>query len=215
MYTNQTEICNEQRKIIGIEPVIDMKNFVILLLADLASKSPIIHYNNPNIKTACLNIDYKKTIQDIMYEENGWGIEFASLINIYSYYEFQLEWEKKLGSTIKKVLYELNKQPELDFKNDKIRINFTEEEIKKIKNRYDNETLSIMDHFSNLIQSSVFDRKANIEINNLLISDARYLHNLENLSLKTKYKNEIKLTKPSTKSKKKVKRSIIKKLLYK
>ena len=34
-------IKEEQRKIIGIEPVIDMKHFVILLLADLASKSHI------------------------------------------------------------------------------------------------------------------------------------------------------------------------------
>lgn len=195
MYTNQTDICNEQKKIIGIEPVVDMKSFVILLLADLASKSPIIHFDNPNIKTACLSIDYKKIIEGIMYEKNGWGIKFATIINIYSYYEFQLEWENKLGLTLEKVLIKLNKKLNLDFINDKILIDFTEEEIKKIKNKYDQETLRNMDHFSNLISSPVYDRKANIEINNLLKSKCRYTHHVNNLTLKTKYQNQINLIK--------------------
>ena len=35
-YSNKRAIIEEQRYLIGIEPVVDMKNFVLLLLADLA-----------------------------------------------------------------------------------------------------------------------------------------------------------------------------------
>ena len=82
MYQERSNIKKEQQQIIGIVPAIDMKHFVLLLLADLASKSPIIYFNDCNIKTACLSSDYKRIIQDIMYQENGWGIKFAELIDI-------------------------------------------------------------------------------------------------------------------------------------
>lgn len=34
----------------------------------------------------------------------------TQLINISSYYEFQLDWERKLGKTIENVVKELNKE---------------------------------------------------------------------------------------------------------
>lgn len=49
-------IINEQKSIIGIKPVVDMKHFVMLLLADLASKSPIVYFDDCDIKTACLEL---------------------------------------------------------------------------------------------------------------------------------------------------------------
>ena len=167
MYKDREKIKEEQRKIIGIEPVIDMKNFVLLLLADLASKSHVIYFNGNKNKTACLSTEYKKIIEDIMYQENGWGIRFATLINIHAYYEFQTDWEKKLGKTIEKVIKELNKEFVYNFENDRIEIEFTPEEINNIKKNYDEETLTIMEHFSNLINDSIFTRTWNIEMNDM------------------------------------------------
>jgi len=173
-----------------------MRNFIILLLADLASKSLIHHFDNSEIKTACLRTDYKRIIEDIMYEENGWGIKFATLINIYSYYEFQLDWERKFASTLKEVLVELNKTIEFDFENDSIRVDFTSEEIEAIKSQYDEETLSNMDHFSNLIDDIIFTRNFKLNVKDMKRDDARFKHHLEDLSIKTTYANKIKLAKP-------------------
>jgi hypothetical protein len=158
MLNEAEKIKKEEQQIIGIIPVVDMKNFVLLMLADLASKSKI-HYFNNNIKIACLSTNYKEIIEDIMYEGNGWGIEFASLIDIYSYYEKQQDWEQELGCTIQEVLEELNKELRYDFEYDNIEIDFKEEEIDSIKNNYDEETLEVMDHFTNLMSSPIFDRR--------------------------------------------------------
>jgi len=167
MYRNQEKIREEQRKIIGIEPVIDMKHFVLLLLADLASKTQIIYLNDNKNKIACLSTEYKKIIEDIMYQENGWGIRFATLINIHTYYEFQSDWKKKLGKTIEKVIKELNKEFVYNFENDRIEIEFTKEEINDIKSNYDEETLTIMDHFTNLINDTTFTRNWDLEMNDM------------------------------------------------
>ncbi len=193
MYRDRKNIKEEQRKIIGIEPVIDMKHFALLLLADLASKSHIHYFNKPNIKTAYLSAEYKKIIKDIMYEENGWGIKFAQIININSYYEFQTNWEKKLGTTIEKILKELNKEFIYDFENDGILVDFTKEEIDLIKSNYDYEVLTVMDHFSNLLNHSTFTKTWQIEMNDIKRSNARYAHYLEELSLRTNYKKKVKL----------------------
>ena len=144
---------DEQRKIIGIEPSIDIKHFALLLLVDLASKSQIIYFDSAreNIKTACIPFDYKEIISEIMYEENGWGIEFAELINIHSYYEFQMDWEQKLGRKISEVIKELNKEIVCDFEYEYFNIDFTVDEIERIKSDYDQKVLDVMDHFSNFI----------------------------------------------------------------
>lgn len=186
---NQNEIRKEQEQIIGIIPVMDMRNFVKLLLADLASKSKI--YKTNGNKYAHLSTDYKKIIEDIMYEENGWGIRFATLINIHTYYEFQSEWEQKLGRTLKKVLTELNKKMEFDYENDKIIIEFTKEEIDIIKSQYDVETLEVMDHFSNLMDNIIFKRNYGLTRREMDRSVARYQNHLEDLKLRTKYSQKV------------------------
>ena len=181
MYMTPHNIKEEQRKNIGIEPVVDMKHFLILLLADLASKSPIVDFDNPDQNIACLSIDYKKIIESIMYEENGWGIKFATLINIHSYYEYQQEWESKLGRTLNKVLIELNKNPRYDFEDDDIEIYFEDDEIKSIKSNYDEETLAVMDHFSNLMASLTIERKLEIETREMNRTRERQNYNIETL----------------------------------
>lgn len=192
-----------------------MKHFVMLLLADLASKSPIHSFDDKNIKTICLSAYYKEIIEDIMYQENSWEIKFAELINISSYYEYQINWEEKLTRMIKKVCSELNKEPYLDFENETIRIDFTKEEIDNIKNMYDEHTLETMDHFSNLMYAPDFRRNFKIESKEFNRNNARWQSHMEDLKLRTMYSNELKLAKPLTKLDKKEVKSLIKQLFDK
>ena len=162
-YYNKKNIIEEQRYLIGIEPVVDMKNFVLLLLADLARKTKIHDFQNPNLKVALLPLEYRDIIEKIMYEENGWGMEFSSIIPIYSYYENQREWECKLGKMIKSVLNEENLEHDFDLEYNCIRVYFTEDEINEIRSKCDSMLLEVMDHFSNLVSSYTFSRNAKIE----------------------------------------------------
>ena len=171
-YYNKRDIIEEQRYLIGIEPVVDMKNFVLLLLADLARKTKIHDFQNPNLKVASLPLEYCDIIEKIMYEENGWGTKFASIIPIYYYYENQREWECKLGEAIETILIEESKTTtendfelysDFDLKYDCIYVYFTEDEINEIRSRCDSMLLEVMDHFSNLVSSYNFSRNAKIE----------------------------------------------------
>ena len=162
-YSNKRDIIEEQRNLIGIEPVVDMKNFVLLLLADLARKTKVYDFQNPNLKVALLPLEYRDIIEKIMYEENGWGTKFASIIPIYYYYENQREWECKLGKMIKSVLNEENLEHDFDLEYNCIRVYFTEDRINEIRSRCDSMLLEVMDHFSNLVSSYTFSRNAKIE----------------------------------------------------
>lgn len=146
---------------IDITPIVDMKGFVTLLLADLASRETLYIFNGPNKKQASLPMDYKSRIEQIMYMDNGNGIKFSKLINIEDYYEHQIKWEQELGKTISDVINELGKKEQTTYnlETDTIEIIFTEEEIEKIKSRYDRETLEIMNDFSRSIDDYTLDRK--------------------------------------------------------
>lgn len=157
--TNMKEIQEDIGHFFDITPVIDMRHFVLLLPADLASKSKTV----PNDNIAYLPMDYKQRIQDIMLEANGWEIHFSKLIPIETYYEYQRKYEEKLGKMLKKVIQELRKPIEYDIENEVIKIPFTKEEIEKIKNDYDSETLKIMDHFTNLISNYSFSRNYELD----------------------------------------------------
>ena len=150
---------------IDITPVVDMKGFVTLLLADLASKNTLYVFNGPNKKQASLPMDYKNRIEKIMYADNEWGIKFSRLLDINEYYENQSDWEQELGKTISNVINELGKKDQTTYnlELDTIEIPFTNEEIEKIKSRYDEEILEIMDHFSNLIADYAFSRKFKVD----------------------------------------------------
>lgn len=186
----------ENKKNIGIEPVIDMKHFVLLLLADLASKSPILHFDGSNTQTACLGTDYKRIIEEIMYAENGWGIKFAELIDICSYYEYQIEYEEKLARMIKQVCSELNKEYYFDIENDRIRIDFTNDEIENIKNMYDEHVLETMSHFTKLMSAPAFSRKFNMEMKELSRSRDRWESHIQDLNLRATYSNKLTIAKP-------------------
>ena len=204
-YYNKRDIIEEQRNLIGIEPVVDMKNFVLLLLADLARKTKIHDFQNPNLKVALLPLEYRDIIEKIMYEENGWGTKFASIIPIYYYYENQREWECKLGKMIKSVLNEENLEHDFDLEYNCIRVYFTEDRINEIRSKSDSMLLEVMDHFSNLVSSYTFSRNAKIEdresermMNRLeyeigkCSSNARAIENASHESVFTKSKTMVK-----------------------
>ena len=92
MYKEKNKIIKEQKSIIGIEPIMDLEGFMLLLLTDLASKSNVHYLADENIKTACISSEYKRIIEKIMYDENNLTLEFASLFDINKCYEEQLEW---------------------------------------------------------------------------------------------------------------------------
>ena len=190
MYNNRKKIRAEQRKIIGIEPVIDMKHFVELLLVDLASKSPFTNKQDKNIKTSCLSTDYKQVIQDIMYDEE-FGNKFTEIINVHTYYEYQLAWEKKLGNTLEKYLKESKKEINYDFENDCIIVDFTKEEIENIKSKYDQKTLNDMCFFANLMSVHLFDRIHDIELRDIKRNTNRHEHHLKDLKLRVKYSEKV------------------------
>lgn len=195
MNITRNRIKKEQEEFIGVIPIMDMKHFIMLLLADLASKSKIYHLDGSKTKTACLSTDYKRIIEDIMYQENEWGIKFAELINIYSYYEFQAEWEAKFGKKLRKVLDELNKEFYYDFERDVIEIEFAEEEIDNIKKMYDEKTLQVMDHFTNLIDSYSFSRKSKLDNKIYNRTESRYKYEREELKKRAEYASKLKIAK--------------------
>lgn len=162
-YSNKKDIIEEQRYLIGIEPVVDMKGFVLLLLADLARKTKIHDFQNPNLKVASLPLEYCNIIEKIMYKENGWGMEFSSIIPIYFYYENQRVWECKLGKMIKFVLKDKNLEHDFDLEYNCIHVYFTEEQMNEIRKECDSVLLEVMDHFSSLVSSYAFSRDAKIE----------------------------------------------------
>ena len=170
-------IIAEQKHIIGIEPVMDINNFALLLLADMASKSKIFYSDKRNSMTASLPLNYCEIIEKIMYEENGWGIKFAELIDIYSYYENQSDWEMELGATISKILQDEKLKSDLDLECSHLNIHFTKAQIEEIKSRFDEEALDIMDHFSNLLGAYVYTRQWSIESNEMTRNSNRYQYN--------------------------------------
>ena len=199
-YSNKRDIIEEQRYLIGIEPVVDMKNFVLLLLADLARKTKVYDFQNSNLKVASLPLEYCDIIEKIMYEENGWGMKFSSIIPIYYYYENQREWECKLGKMIKSVLNEENLEHDFDLEYNCIRVYFTEDRINEIRSKSDSMLLDVIDHFSYLVSSCLFDRDAKIGNKELQRIESRLKYEIGKCSSNAraieKASHESMLTKP-------------------
>lgn len=81
-YSNKRDIIEEQRYLIGIEPVVDMKNFVLLLLADLARKTKIHDFQNPNLKVALLPLEYRDIIEKLCMKK------MAGVLNLHLLFLF-------------------------------------------------------------------------------------------------------------------------------
>lgn len=137
----------------------DIKDFTYLLLAMLANKSKVINLKDKSIRTVSLPNTYKESIEKIMYQGNGWDEEFSILIDTEEYFSNHYKWEDKFSRCLKEVLKELNKDVEYDVVNDRIYIDFKQEEIDNILIKFQNEEINdVMDHFSNLVVDFVFTR---------------------------------------------------------
>jgi len=137
----------------------DIKDFTYLLLAMLADKSKVINLNDKSIRTISLPNTYKESIEKIMYQGNGWDEEFSVLIDTEEYFANHYKWEDKFSRCLKEVLKEMDKKVEYDVFNDRIYIDFKQEEIDNILIKFQNEEINdAMNHFSNLVPDFVFTR---------------------------------------------------------
>ena len=138
----------------------DIKDFTYLLLAMLADKSKTINLINRDVKTISMPNTFKETIEQIMYQGNGWAEKFSVLIDTEEYFYNNYAWEEKFSRCLKAVLQDLKKTVSYDLVYDCIEIEFKQEEIDAILGKYTDEKINEeMDHFSNLLVSYVFTRR--------------------------------------------------------
>ena len=133
--------------------LLEQSRFAELFLATLAYKTSIIYFYKTNKKMAQLPSDFKKTIETIMFCENGWGIRFSTLLDSEKYYKNQYGWENDFSNAISTYLKGKNKSIEYDFFHDAVLIQFTDQEISEIRSLYDEDILGIVDHFVSLVQN--------------------------------------------------------------
>ena len=143
----------------NVEPLVDMKCFVELLLADLASKDTKIFTGNSGYRTASLSADYKDLFETIIYKKEL-GREFSCFIDLDFYYSNQLIWELEFKYEIIKFANKPNKIIKTDINNNTIEIDLTLDEINKIKSQYDKDLLEKMDYLTDLLDI-LKDEKAN------------------------------------------------------
>lgn len=137
----------------------DIKDFTYLLLAMLADKSKVINLKDKSVRTISLPNTYKESIEKIMYQGNGWEKDFSILIDTEEYFANHYKWEDRFSRCLKEVLKELDKKVEYDVVNDRLYIDFKQEEIDNILVRFQDEEINDkMDHFSNLVTDFVFTR---------------------------------------------------------
>lgn len=139
---------------------LSINEFVYLLLATLAQNPKIFDMKDRSKKIISLPIQYKQIIENMLCADNGWKEEFSVLIDTEEYFENHFAWEMELAITLKQSLIELEKTYEYDFEYDRIRINFTQNEIDMIMSKYPDEELrNVMDHFANLLVDYIYTRE--------------------------------------------------------
>lgn len=171
---------------------LNLNDFVYLMLAHLASNSPIIDLNNPSNKYICLPATYKQIIENILYAKNGWYNDFSSLINMDEYFEDHFLWEQQMSEELKNVLNNLDKKMEYDFERDNILIIITENELSEIRKKYNNEEINNkMDHFTNLLTSYTYTREYQKNIANNSSATAKKQESKIKLKILEKVKQKI------------------------
>lgn len=156
MESRKLKMKDEIGKYYDIEPQLDLKNFVELLFACLANKKIL---EGRMRKPIYFPFDYLRIIEMIMNNEDStWKIKFSKLIDIKKYYEKQSEWELMLGREINKYLSE--KRVVYDFGYNYFSVGIREEETDEILKKYDEETIEIMEHFTNLLSDVSYERRA-------------------------------------------------------
>lgn len=143
----KNKIIEDERKIIGIEPIIDIEHFALLFITELVNEGKIYKTKNHDLKIASLPSDYISIIDNIMHDEDKFNIKFAEIIDIYSYYNDNNKWKKEFADSIKNVFFNKSLPYIADNSNYSFSVSIKQEEINKIKSEYDLETLEIMKEF--------------------------------------------------------------------
>jgi len=170
--------------------VLNLKDFVYLLLGTLAKNSQIIDLEDTNKRVVALPVRYKQIIENILCADNGWKERFSCLIDIEEYFDNHFAWEMKLSIELKQALIDLNKSYEYDFEYDKLRISFTKEEVDAIMSKYQDEEINDkMDHFTNLLVDYIYTQEFQERFNDYYASTVEKMHQKlqEEESLKIEY----------------------------
>lgn len=182
-----------------MKETLKIEDFVYLLSGTLGNNSKIIDLTNSNSRIVSLPSNYKQIIQNILCAENRWKEMFSCLIDIEEYFDNHFAWETELAKTLKKALIEMNKEVVYDFERDSLIITFTKEEVEEILNRYDEEIINSMDHFTNLLTGYIYTREFQEEHYDYYAKSVKKMHEL--------YESEInedqvikEINKPKTKS---------------
>lgn len=163
----------EEKKTLSID------DFTFLFMATLADNPKIFDMRNRDNKIACLPVNYKQIIENILCAENGWKEIFSVLIDPNEYFDDHFEWEKKLARSIKKFLCDMNKSYEYDIEYDRILIPFTQQEIDLIMSRYSDEKLKdIMNHFTSLVNDYIYTREFQERFYDYSASSVRKMHDM-------------------------------------
>lgn len=140
--------------------VLEINDFVYLMLATLANNSNYISFNNLGSKYACLPSNYKQIIENILCESSYLNEDFSCLIDIESYFKNHFMWENRLSYFIKLILAELGKNIEYDVENDNLLIAFDNKEINDILNKYNDDVVkNKMSYFVELLNSYIYTRE--------------------------------------------------------
>lgn len=160
--------------------VLDIKDFVYLLLATLAKNTKIIDSRDKNKKIISLPIQYKQIIENILCADNCWNEKFSILIDIEEYFRDHFVWEIKLAAALKEALIGLDKTFEYGFEVDQLFICFTQDEINTILSRYQDEELKkVMNHFANLLVDFIYTREYQETYHDYYASAVRKMHNIK------------------------------------
>lgn len=127
-----------------------MKNFVEILMADLAKNSFIYDINTTD-RIAFLPFNFSEVMHTIMFENNGWGIHFADVIDINDYYSDENAWMLNFSIELNKFLED--KKFEADLYENGIKAYISKEKITQINEKYDKSIQLKVNHFTNIITS--------------------------------------------------------------
>lgn len=182
---------DEIEKYFDIDPLLSLEKFVELLFVSLANKTMLLGRRKP----ISFPFDYLRIIENIMYNnDSSWKIKFSKLIDIRNYYGKQADWERDFGREINKYL--ANRKVTYDFQWNYFSLEITPEESESVLKKYDEETIENMEHFTNLLTNSCYERrfllkrKENEYWINEKIREQQELEHIISLERKLKIKQE-------------------------
>ena len=162
---------------------LELHDFACLMLAQLALNDSSVS-NKPKTKfNVSLPFNYRDCIENILCADNGWKEEFSILIDMTDYFEDHFWWEERLSTEIIKIANRMNKHIEYDLKDERIMLEFDENEISKICSRFSIIELALMNHFVSLVMDSIYSRRHKEEIFDYSARTTAKMHMLYRMSM--------------------------------